>query len=81
LPEGVSVASITLQDIMREIFKDDEEKGIKFTDFVIVIFDNLLILAHDVNDMLAKLEQVFDKCIEHNMFLNVSKSDFDSFAE
>ena len=76
LPEGVSVASITLQDIMREIFKDDEEKGIKFTDFVIVIFDNLLILAHDVNDMLAKLEQVFDKCIEHNMFLNVSKSDF-----
>ncbi len=76
LPEGVSVASITLQDIMREIFKNDVEKGINFPDFVIVIFDNLLILGHDETDMLIKIEQVFDKCIEHNMFLNVNKSDF-----
>jgi hypothetical protein len=67
LPEGVSPASIILQDAVREIFQD-------FDPWMIYIFDNLLILAHDYGDLYAKLDKVFDRCIERNLFLKITKS-------
>ena len=60
LPEGVPPASIILQDVIRNIFSD-------FSDWLIFIFDNLLILANDEDDALRKLEIILDKCIERNI--------------
>jgi hypothetical protein len=43
-------------------------------DFLIVIFDNLLVLAYDMQDAYVKLDKVLDRCIERNVFLKFSKS-------
>ena len=67
LPEGVGPASFILQEAMVNMFGDFEE-------WLIVIFDNMLILAHDYDDAYQKLEKVLDKCIEHNLTLKFKKS-------
>ena len=43
---------------------------------MIVIFDNLLILAHDYQDAYEKLEIVLLKCKERNIYLKLSKCKF-----
>ena len=67
LPEGVGPASHVLQTIVAEIFAD-------FLEWMIVIFDNFLILAHDFADAYRKTELVLDRCIERNLFLKFSKT-------
>jgi hypothetical protein len=67
LPEGVPIASGVLQKIVSEIFADFEE-------WSIVIFDNLLVLAHDFDDAYRKVELILDRCIERNVFLKFSKT-------
>ena len=67
MPEGVSPASHVLQEAVTEIFGD-------FAAWSVVIFDNILILAHDFQDAYVKLEKVLDRCIERNIFLKFSKS-------
>lgn len=67
LPEGVSPASGVLQATMRQIFGE-------YDDFMIVIFDNLLVLCEDYQDAYNKLEVVLRKCIEFNIVLKMSKS-------
>ncbi len=47
MPEGISPGSLVLQDIVRKIFSDLDE-------WMIVIFDNLLILATDARDAYTK---------------------------
>ena len=47
-----------------------------FSDGSIVIFDNILLLAHDAVDTARKLRALLDKCVEHNVFLKPSKSFF-----
>jgi hypothetical protein len=69
LPEGVGPASFLLQEIMTKIFKG-------FEDWTIVIFDNILVLAHDYQDAYKKLEMVLDRCIQHNLILKLKKSKF-----
>jgi hypothetical protein len=69
LPEGVSPASGILQRIVSDIFSD-------FDDWTIVIFDNFLILAHDLIDAKHRLEQFLDRCILRNIFLKATKSYF-----
>jgi hypothetical protein len=67
MPEGVAPASGELQKIMVNIFGE-------FTDWTIVIFDNLLVLAYEWEDAYKKLNIILDRCIERNVFLKFSKT-------
>ena len=67
LPEGVSPASAILQETVYSLFAD-------FTDFMILIFDNMLILADNVAQGYERLKLVLSRCIERNVFLKMSKS-------
>ncbi len=67
LPEGVGPASSVLQSIVVAIFAD-------FDDWIIAIFDNLLVLAYDYEDAYRKTEMILDRCIGRNVFLKFSKT-------
>jgi hypothetical protein len=69
LPEGVGPASFILQKYMADIFKEVIEEG-----WVILIFDNLLILAMDYQDAFDKLNKVLDICIHFNIYLKFAKT-------
>ena len=66
MPEGIGPGSSVLQETVRQFFGE--------YDWAIVIFDNILILAHDHQDGYLKLETFLDKCIEHNVILKLAKS-------
>ncbi len=65
VPEGSKPASGALQDIVRLLFDA--------LDYVIAIFDNLLVLAHDSHDLYFKLITVLDICLKHNVVLGFAK--------
>lgn len=65
LPEGVTPASGLLQSIVERIFPEE---------WIIVIFDNILALAHDYTDAYAKTAIVLARCREHNIFLKFTKT-------
>ena len=67
LPEGVGPASGLLQHIVREIFRD-------FNEWIIVIFDNFLILAESYEDACWKFETILAKCEEYGIVLKLKKS-------
>ena len=67
MPEGISVGSGELQRMMRDIFSD-------FDDWSIIMFDNVLLLAHDYDDAHEKLKKFLTRCKERNIFLKFSKS-------
>ena len=67
MPEGVGPASAELQRVMESIFSD-------MSQFSIVLFDNILVMADDFDDARIKLEKVLKRCIERNLFLKFSKS-------
>ena len=66
LPEGVGPASFILQEQMERVFAG--------LDWVIVIFDNLLVLALNYQDLRDKCEQLFDRCLEYNLYLKFGKA-------
>ena len=67
LTEGVGPASGILQSIVRRVFADLE-------DWIIVIFDNFLILASDHHDALTKLRVVLSRCHKNCLVLKMKKS-------
>jgi hypothetical protein len=67
MPEGIGPGSFILQETVRDIFSD-------FDEWIITIFDNLLILAHTPQDAYNKLEIFLHRCIQHNVILKMSKS-------
>ena len=67
LPEGVSPASGILQKIVREIFAD-------YSDWIIVIYDNFLILAKGYADAYTKFELILKRCQQFNIILKFKKS-------
>ena len=67
MPEGIPQASAILHKFMTQIFDD-------YCDFMVVIFDNILVLGRDNDDLLHKLELVLDRCILHNVFLKFAKT-------
>ena len=67
MPEGVSPASGHLQQRMMMMFSD-------FTEWSIVIFDNILLLAHNQQDAVEKLNKFLRRCEEYNIFLKMSKT-------
>lgn len=66
LPEGVGPASGILQKIVRRIFAD-------FDDWIIVIFDNFLVLANDFDYAYVKLEKILNVCKLHGIVLKMKK--------
>ena len=67
MPEGIGPASGILQRTVMEIFDD-------YQDFMINIFDNLLILCHDFDDAVVKLEKVLQRAKERGVVFKFSKS-------
>lgn len=67
LPEGVGPASGILQSIVRRIFAD-------FEAWIIVIFDNFLVLASDYQDAITKLKLVLHRCQINGLILKMKKS-------
>lgn len=67
LPEGVGPASGILQSIVRQVFIDYEE-------WIIVIFDNFLILASDYADAAKKLDLALRRCREHGLVLKMKST-------
>ena len=66
MPEGIGPGSGTLQEVVHTLFEE--------FDWAIVIFDNVLILAHNYDDAYQKLETFLDKCIRYNVILKFAKS-------
>ena len=58
MPEGVSPASGILQVMMRDIFQ-------LYDEWSIVIFDNILLLAHDYKDAFDKLHIILKYAAEY----------------
>ena len=67
MPEGIGPASSILQKHVREIFRG-------FEDWSVIIFDNILLLAHDQEDLFKKLHTFLGRCLEHNVVLKMVKS-------
>lgn len=67
LPEGVGPASGILQKRMESVFED-------FKDWMVVMFDNLLVLATDYQDLYDKTVKVLQRCDERHVLLKLEKS-------
>ena len=67
MQEGIPIASFRFHQTMITIFVD-------FLDWMIVIIDNLLILAHYHHDLYEKIVLVVRRCIKHDIFLKFEKS-------
>ena len=67
MPEGIGPASGMLQHVVYGLFKD-------FEPWCICIFDNILILADDIDDAFNKLCLFLRRCIERNVYMKFSKS-------
>ena len=69
LPERVSPTSGRLQSTTMQMFGD-------FTDWTIVIFYNILVLAHDERNAIDRLSLFLVRCEAHNVTLKCKKSWF-----
>ena len=52
-----------------------------FSNWAIVIIDNLLLLAHDEQDAIRKTNIFLERCEEHNVILKMQKRCFGSPSE
>ena len=69
MPEGIAPASGILQRTVMSLFFD-------FKDWILTLFDNLLILCHNYDDGMDKLRRVRDRCHKRNVVLKFLKSTF-----
>ena len=69
IQEGNAPASGIQQRTFMSLFFD-------FKDWILTLFDNLLILCHMYDDGMKKLRNVRDRCYECNVVLKFSKSTF-----
>ena len=67
MPEGIGPASFILQEFMERIFTECSE-------WMIVLYDNILALAYDHDDAFRKMKIVIDICNKNNLFLKFKKS-------
>ena len=49
-----------------------------FSDWAIVVYDNVLLLAHDEEDAIRKSKVFMERCKEHNVISKMKKSGFGS---
>jgi hypothetical protein len=66
VPEGASPASFCLQKIVQGISED-------FSDWMIVVFDNLLILGNTYEEIYDMTTKVINRCYERSVKLKMSK--------
>lgn len=75
LPEGVSPASYYLHQTMVNIFRGHKDKnGIDIEEWLIVIFDNMLVCAMSQLELAHRLDVVLTICGVNNVFLKMIKS-------
>ena len=67
LPEGVQPASGILAEVVREIFGD-------YREWCLAVHDNILIGAHDEEDLLRKWKIIMRRCEDYNIKLSPSKT-------
>ena len=67
MPEGISAASQILQMTVMKIFEG-------FEDWMVVIFDNFLILGTSYEDLFDKLKKVMRRANEYDLVLKMAKS-------
>ena len=66
LPEGIPIGNAYLQQVMSKIFDDLK--------WVIVIFDNILILANGYAELYERFDLFLDYCIRYNVTLKMAKT-------
>ena len=69
MPEGITLASHVLQKWVDIIFKDCEE-------WLLAIWDNLLIMANTYDELYERLDQFLNICTKHNLRLKLAKTWF-----
>jgi hypothetical protein len=67
MPEGIKPAPGKLNIVVLDIFGD-------FSDWIICIHDNILVLAHDYADAFDKFKIVVQRCLDRNVVLKFSKT-------
>ena len=67
MPEGCSPAQGVLMTFMKEAF-------IEYEDWMIVLYDNILVLANTFDEAYEKLELVLKKAAEYNIILKMAKT-------
>jgi len=69
MPFGLTNATATIQEMMDAVFKDMEE--------CIWYLDDILIYGGETEAEHQRLvEQVLQKCVQHELAVNLSKSEF-----
>jgi hypothetical protein len=68
-PEGVKVGSALTMGVVYGIFS-------QYMEWLIPIHDNLLIAAHDAEDMMAKIRIIYSECAKVGVQLNIKKCQF-----
>jgi hypothetical protein len=66
LPEGISPAMGYMQMRMTQIFVD-------FSEWMIVIFDNLLVLGHNEADFVLKFKIFLKRCEKNNLISSIQR--------
>ena len=71
MPFGLKNAPAEFQIRMTEIFRKEIAEG-----WLVIYLDDFLIATDDVEQHLARIEQIFAKLIEHNIFIKPEKCEF-----
>jgi hypothetical protein len=66
-PQGTPPATGKFMEIVNNIFED-------YKDWILLIHDNMLILAHTSEELFEKIKLIVRRCCKHNMFLKMEKS-------
>ena len=67
MQEGTPPATAKWMQIVTDIFAD-------FKDWILLIHDNMLILANTCEELFDKFKLIVRRCYKHNMFLKMEKS-------
>ena len=67
MQEGTPPATGKFMEIVNNIFED-------YKDWILLIHDNMLILAHTCEELFEKVKLIVRRCLKHNMFLKMEKS-------
>jgi hypothetical protein len=67
MQEGTPPATDKWMEIVNNTFED-------YKDWIMLIHDNMLILAHTNKELFERIELIVRRCFKHSMFLKLQKS-------